>query len=92
VVAGSSVTASWSGIASPTSTDWIGLYAPGSANGAYLAWTYVSCSQSPSAAKATGSCAFTIPATLAAGTYELRLLANNSYTSLTTSNPFTVTR
>src|SRR5205085_2178441 len=35
VAAGSSVTATWSGIASPTTTDWIGLYVPGTADTAY---------------------------------------------------------
>ena len=92
VVAGSSVTATWNGIASPTSTDWVGLYAPGSANTAFLAWIYVSCSQSPGAARASGSCTFGTPAALAAGSYELRLLANNGYTSVATSNTFAVTR
>src|SRR5207249_2193482 len=47
VAAGASVVATWSGIASPTTTDWIGLYVPGAANTAYLAWVYVSCSQTP---------------------------------------------
>jgi len=33
--AGSTVTLAWSGIADPTSTDWVGLYAPGAADTAY---------------------------------------------------------
>jgi hypothetical protein len=33
----------------------------------------------------------TIPATLAPGTYELRLFSNNGYTRLAVSNSFTVT-
>jgi hypothetical protein len=90
VAAGTSVTATWSGIASPTPMDWIGLYAPGTADTAYLAWVYVSCLQAPGAARAAGSCAFAIPAGVAAGTYELRLLANNGYTRLGTSNALTV--
>src|SRR5205807_311152 len=52
VVAGGTVTATWSGIAAPTPRDWIGLYVPGSGDSAYLAWIYVSCSQSPAAAAA----------------------------------------
>src|SRR5207237_687341 len=75
--AGGSVTATWSGIAGPTGTDWIGLYAQGAANTSYLAWAYVSCSQAPGAAAAAGSCPFAIPGTLTAGTYELRLMASN---------------
>jgi len=85
------VTATWSGIGAPTPGDWIGLYVPGSGNDAYLAWIYVSCSQSPAAAAAAGSCPFTIPSALSPGSYELRLYANDSFTRLATSNPFDVT-
>ena len=91
VVAGSSVTATWNGIPSPTTIDWIGLYTPGAANTAYLAWIYVSCSHTPGSAMAAGSCAFPIPGGLAPGTYQLRLLSNNGFTLLATSNDFTVT-
>ena len=90
VAAGGSVTAAWSAIAGATTTDWIGLYAPGSANTAYLAWQYVSCSHTPGAAASAGSCAFTIPPTLPPGTYELRLLASDGYTRLATSQAITV--
>jgi len=90
VAAGSSVTASWS-IASPTSTDWIGLYTPGSSNTAFRSWIYVSCSQSPGSARASGSCSLAIPSGTPSGTYELRLFSNNGYTRLATSNTFTVT-
>ena len=87
---GGSVTATWSGIASPSGTDWIGLYAPGASNTAYLAWIYVSCSQTAGSAKAAGACALGIPGTLTPGACELRLFANNGYTRLTTSNGLTV--
>ena len=90
VMHGASVTATWSAIPSPTTTDWIGLYAPGAANTAYIAWVYVSCTQTPGAAAAAGSCPFTIPGTLTPGTYELRLFTNNGYARLATSNPLTV--
>ena len=90
VAPGGSVTATWSGIATPTAADWIGLYSPGAPNTSYLAWMYVSCSQTPGAARAAGSCVFVIPSGLASGTYELRLLANNGFTRLATSGPFTV--
>jgi PKD repeat protein len=92
VLAGGSVTATWSGIAAPKSTDWIGLYVRGTADGAYLAWIYVSCSKTPGSAKASGSCTFLIPGSVAAGTYELRLFAADGYTRLATSNAFSVTR
>jgi hypothetical protein len=34
----------WNGIASPSPTDWVGLYQPGAVNGEYPQWIYVSCS------------------------------------------------
>jgi hypothetical protein len=87
IAAGGTVTASWSNIASPTTKDWIGLYlvgAPhGSANPA-LAWRYTT-------GTASGSVPFVIPTTVAAGTYELRLFANNGYTLLAKSQALTVT-
>jgi len=91
VTAGGGMDVAWTGIPTPTSTDWIGLYTPGAPDTAFLAWTYVSCTQTPGAARAAGACPFLIPAGLAPGTYELRLLANNVFTRLATSAPFTVT-
>jgi hypothetical protein len=91
VAAGGAVTVQWAGIASPTPTDWIGLYQSGAADRAYLAWMYVSCSSTAGLAAAAGSCAFTTPAALAPGTYELRLFANDGFTRLRISNGFTVT-
>ncbi|HZC67059.1 MAG TPA: hypothetical protein VE201_00430 [Nitrospirales bacterium] len=88
VVAGGTVTATWSGIAAPTSTDFLALYVPGTSDQAYLAWIYLSCSKSPGAPAAAGSCPFTIPSGLTPRSYELRLYANNTYTRLATSNPF----
>src|SRR5262245_66368572 len=45
---------------------------------------YVCCSTTASPARSSGSCPFTVPATLTPGKYELRLLANNGSTSLAT--------
>ena len=42
------------------------------------------------AAMAAGTCPFTIPSWVRPGTYELRLLTNDGYTWLATSNPVTV--
>jgi hypothetical protein len=86
VSAGSPVTATWSGIAGPTATDWVGLYASSSApDPAIVAWAYTG-------GAASGSLNLTVPAGSPPGTsYELRLYANNSYTRLATSAPFTVT-
>ncbi|HEV8307572.1 MAG TPA: S8 family serine peptidase [Methylomirabilota bacterium] len=81
--AGGTVTATWSGIAGPTPTDWIALYVPGAPDGSYVSYRYTT-------GTTRGSVPFTLPATLAAGTYELRLFPNNTLTRLATSNPFTV--
>jgi subtilisin family serine protease len=84
VTAGGSMTATWSSICVPTGTDWIGLFAPGAPNSPSLAWRYTT-------GAASGSVPFTIPATLAPGTYELRLFSNNGYTRLAVSQSFSVT-
>ena len=88
---GATITVSWSGVTAPTTTDWIGLYVPGAANTAYLSWLYdSSCTTSAAGtARASGSCSFKLPST--AGTYQLRLLANNGYTLLATSPSITLT-
>ncbi len=90
IAAGGTLSASWSGISTPTATDWIGLYVPGAPSGNYIDWIYVSCSKTPSGPVAAGSCPFVLP-NVPTGTYELRLLANNGFTVLATSNAFTVT-
>ena len=87
---GQIVTTTWSGIPSPSATDWIALYANGQPNSNYLDWIYVSCTKSAGSAKASGSCPFTLPISLPFGIYQLRLLANDGYTSLVTSNSLTV--
>ncbi len=91
VAPGGTVTATWSGLAGATATDRIALYAPGAPNSADLGWIYVSCSQTPSTPRASGSCPFPVPTSLPLpyGGYELRLLRGE--TLLLTSNVFTVT-
>src|SRR5262249_48638804 len=77
------VTATWSSIFAPTSTDWIALYVAGAADNAFIAWRYTD-------GNAAGSAPLTIPANAAPGTYELRLFSNNVYTLLATSNRFSI--
>lgn len=84
VAPGGTGTATWANIPSPTATDWLGLYTSGASDTAYLAWRYTT-------GTASGNVPFTIPGTLTPGTYELRLLSNNGFTRLATSNAFTVT-
>ena len=90
VSAGGSVSVSWSGVVSPTSGDWVGLYHPGDPYSALVDWFYVnSCTQTAgSSALASGSCSFTMPST--GGSYELRLFTNDTWTVIATSNPVTV--
>jgi hypothetical protein len=75
---GSTVTVSFSGIQSPTSTDWIGLAPAGASLESYWTWKYAgSCSQSAGAAKVSGSCLFAVPTS--PGSYEFRLFSNDGY-------------
>ncbi len=87
---GGSVTASWSNVGHPTSTDWVGVYPPGSGSGSYLNWVYDdSCTQTAgSTTLASGSCSVTMPTS--PGTYELRLYAANGYKLLASSPQITV--
>jgi hypothetical protein len=72
-----------------SSTDWIGLYASGSADTALLNWVYLNGAQTPPVAGLkTAIVQFTMPST--AGTHEFRFFANNSYTKLATSPTVTV--
>jgi hypothetical protein len=80
---GGSLTASWSGIISPTAGDWIGLYSAGAPDGAPISWRYTT-------GAASGGVLFPLPASVSSGTYELRLFANSSFARLATSGPVTV--
>ncbi len=88
---GEVVTTSWSGIAEPSATDWIALYAPGTPDTAYIDWIYTSCSKTAGEGSASGSCSFVLPSTLPSGTYEIRLFSNDRYSLLASSAPFSVT-
>jgi hypothetical protein len=85
VPVGSNLTATWMGIASPTSTDWVGLYPSSSTDDhAYVNWHYTT-------GTASGSVSFSVPPTASRGTtYELRLFSNNGWSRIGTSPPFTV--
>ncbi len=94
--AGTSVTASWANISSPSSTDWVGVYPSSStANNAYVGWFYVrptsgTCSSSVSGAASSGGCTYGLGSLPAGSGYEMRLFSNNGYTRLATSNSFTI--
>lgn len=79
---GSTINVSWTGPAGhATSGDWLGLYALGSADGAFLAYQYATGSDS-------GSIGFTAPGT--GGDYEFRYFRNQSWSKAGTSNTVTV--
>jgi hypothetical protein len=73
IAPGSQVAISWSGIASPSTTDWIGVYQAAAADTAYLQWTYTTGASS-------GTKLLTLSRGLRPGAYELRLFVRNSYT------------
>jgi chitodextrinase len=88
---GGVLTATWNGIAKPTSTDWIGLYRRGAGKRAFSDRIYLSCSKTPGNPQASGSCLFVVPASTPRGAYELRLLGDSGYNPLAVSNPFAIT-
>lgn len=85
IVRGGNVTATWGGITIPTATYWIGLYLTGASDHytSRVSWRYTT-------ATASGSVPFTVPATLAPGTYGLRLFTNFSYIRIAKSNALIV--
>ena len=90
IAAGETVMVTWSGIAAPTATDWIGLYHRGTGHTEFLDWLYVSCTQIPDQPHASGSCSYAVPSWLAPGRYELRLLANDQFSDLLATTPLRV--
>jgi glucose/arabinose dehydrogenase len=81
--AGTAVTVSWSGIATPTGSNWIGLLKPGALSWEHGGvWMYVNCSKTAGAAFPSGNCTFPIPSGIASGGYELRLHASSSWTPI----------
>ena len=84
VVTGGSVTVSWSGV-SATPEDWWGIYPVGGPLSSWVAWNRTGGTTS-------GSADVTIPAGTAAGSYEVRLFTDNTYTVIATASAFTVVR
>jgi RHS repeat-associated protein len=80
---GGTLNAAWTYIPAPSANDWVGLYALGAADNAFVVWRYTDGS-------AAGSAPLTVPANAAAGSYELRLFSNNGYTRLATSGHISV--
>jgi len=84
VASGGTLTVTWQGIVSPTTIDWFALFPAGAADGGYLTWWRTT-------GTASDSSLVTLPASLPAGAYELRLFEQNTFVRLAVSNGFTVT-
>jgi hypothetical protein len=80
---GSTLTVNWRNIAAPTTGDWVGVYPLGALDTAYATRIF-------STGRATDRALLTLPGSLTAGTYELRLFSNNTFTKLATGNTFDV--
>lgn len=65
-------------------TDWIGLYPAGAADGAYIDWRYLNGTTVPPAI-GMADASFTVNAPVMPGEYEFRLFENNGYDRLATS-------
>ncbi len=82
-IQGETVNIAWNAIATPTASDWLGLYAIGADDGNYSGFAYTGGASSGEQAFALTS------ANLVAGQmYEMRLFANDGFTKLATSEPF----
>ena len=69
-------------------TDWVALAPLGAPNSNFVSWRYLDGSSiPPSAGVSSATLSFVLPSE--AGTYELRLFANNSYQRITTSSAIT---
>jgi len=69
--------------------DWVGLFAAGAADTAYLDWKYLNGFRTaPGAGLANATITFALPGT--AGTYEFRLFDDNGFNRRATSPPVTV--
>ena len=76
------MTVNWSGIAAPSATDWVALFAAGAADSAVKVWKYTN-------GAASGSVPLKVPYGSIGGAYEVRLFSNGTTTRLATT-PLTV--
>jgi RHS repeat-associated protein len=85
VGAGGSLLASWTGIVSPTALDWIAIVPVGTSG-------LDGVTRIRTTGTASGVVNVAVPASLETGTYEARLLANDTTHELARSNAFMVSR
>lgn len=86
IAAGNYVSVSWADIASPTGSDWIGLYPAGASDDPALRvrWSYTS-------GTVSGSLSFVVLPSDTPGSYQFRLFAANGLIRLAASVPVTIT-
>src|ERR1019366_4579749 len=69
--------------------DWVGLFSTSAADTAFASWEYLNnLKTAPFGGIATAALQFTAPTV--AGTYDIRLFSNDSFTKLVTSAAITV--
>lgn len=83
VTQGGTLSVAWAGIANPVATDWVGVYAPGAPDTAFLDWAYTD-------ASGAGSLRLLLndPRLLVGKQYEVRLHQKNTFARLATSGGF----
>ena len=89
---GGKVTVTWSNMSSaspPGWLDWVAIYPAGNAQAAPIDWNWINCTRVPTQGANAGTCTFTL-GTVAAGSYEFRIMANNTSKIVGTSNAFVV--
>jgi len=93
VAGGGSVTATFSNVTFPQTSDWIGVYRQGDPDNAYVDYQWTSsCSKAiGSLAVSAGFCDFNMPSPATQTTYEMRLFRAASFSRLATSGGITVT-
>jgi hypothetical protein len=80
---GGTVTAFWSGVGRPTSSDWFGLYTPAAADTTPIVRAFTS-------GTAAGSLPFVLPTTLSPGAFQLRLFTSDTFARIAVGNTFNV--
>ena len=92
---GKDLTVKWTNISSPSTLDWLAMYEENQKDVRNpVEWNYVhstgDCTKSKGDGKEKGSCVFTLPDTVATGSYKLKLFSRDSYTQLAVSTIFKV--
>jgi len=81
-VAGSSINVTWATVGGASGSDWVGLYAAGSADTAPV-------DRRPTGGQSAGTVSLTAPST--AGNYEARYFSGTDSVRVAVSNPIVVT-